>query len=311
VRVLTLDWARFGSNSGRKFTRGRSKQRRLSRAARVELLETRTMLDAAATLGQTVISPILTGPQNGIAPDSSSPVGLTPVQIRGAYGISSIADTGAGQTVAIVDAYDDPNIQTDLNTFDTTFALPATTIQKLNENGGTTLPGGDPDYLWEGEECLDVEWAHAIAPGAQIVLVEATNGDLINSQSFDDLTTAVNTARDLPGVSVVTMSWGFPESLFTGNGSPGAEHSFDTIFTTPAGHQGVTFVASTGDYGVPGGYPAFSPNVLAVGGTTLTVGGGNTYGSETGWSRASNGTGMIPQQAISTSSTMTKAGPAT
>ena len=130
---------------------------------------------------------------------------------------------GTGQTIAIVDAYDDPNIFQSLDAFDSQFGLttsgpslyaqygPASSfLTVLNQNGqATSLPGTDPNGAgstnWELEEALDVEWAHAIAPGAQIILVEA------NSQSLSDLMASVATAARQPGVSVVSMSWGFPE----------------------------------------------------------------------------------------------------
>ena len=89
---------------------------------------------------------------------------------------------------------------------------------------------------WSVEESLDVEWAHAIAPQANIILFEA------NSTSDSDLiTTAVNTARNWPGVTAVTMSFGRSESS--------SDASEETVFTTPSGHSGVTFLASTGDSG--------------------------------------------------------------
>ena len=124
---------------------------------------------------------------------------------------------------------------------------------------------------WEVEEALDVEWTHAIAPGAQIILVEA------NSQSLADLMAGVATAASQPGVSVVSMSWGFAEgqAVFASD-----EAAYDSVFNVP----GVTFVASTGDYGAADPeYPAFSPDVVAVGGTTLTINGDGSYNSETGW----------------------------
>ncbi len=150
----------------------------------------------------------------------------------------------------------------------------------LNQDGQTTsLPGTDPIGVgasnWEVEEALDVEWAHAMAPGAQIILVEASSG------SLSDLMTAVGTAANQPGVSVVSMSWGFQEGLSV---LAQDEAQYDSVLTTPAGHQGVTFVASTGDYGTADPeYPAFSPNVVAVGGTSLYLNADNSYNSETGW----------------------------
>ena len=125
------------------------------------------------------------------------------------------------------------------------------------------------------EEALDVEWAHAIAPGAAIVLVECS------SASGLDMYQGAVTAAGLPGVSVVSMSWESGE--FAG------EKSFDADFTTPSGHQGVTFVASTGDGGSPGDYPAYSPNVVAVGGTSLYLNANDTYNSEAGWSGSGGG----------------------
>jgi hypothetical protein len=87
------------------------------------------------------------------------------------------------------------------------------------------------------EEALDVEWAHAIAPNANILLVEA------NSANSSDLLSAVDTARNAPGVVAVSMSWGGPEDP--------TETGFESHFTTPAGHAGITFIAASGDYGAP------------------------------------------------------------
>ena len=112
-----------------------------------------------------------------------------------------------------------------------------------SDGSTTNLPGTDPAGAgnaqgnWEVEEALDVEWAHAIAPGATIILVEC------NSNSGADLFMGVTTAASLPGVSVVSMSWGAGEYH--------GEENYDKDFTTPGGHQGVTFVASTGDSGLP------------------------------------------------------------
>jgi len=220
---------------------------------------------------------------------SSGPVGYTPAQIRHAYGFDRVPLNGAGQTIAIVDAYDDPAFvdstvsnfsSSDLAHFDVAMGLPnPPSFTKYNEQGSTTgLPGTDPagpgTNNWEVEEALDVEWAHAIAPDASIDLIEC------NSNSDTDLYTGVKTAAGLAGVSVVSMSWGASE--YSG------ETSSDSVFTTPSGHAGVTFVASSGDSGTMS-YPAASPNVLAVGGTTLTIGAGNSYVSETGWSGSGGG----------------------
>src|SRR5262249_50727787 len=164
--------------------------------------------------------------------------------------------------IAIVDAYDDPNIAGDLQKFDAAFGLPNPSFTKVNQTGGTKLPAANSG--WATEIALDVEWAHAIAPGAKIVLVEA------NSSSMSDLMTAVNTARNYAGVVAVSMSWG--------GGEFSSEVNYDSYFTTPAGHTGVSFFASSGDTGAPASYPESSPNVVAVGGTTLHLN-GSTYSS--------------------------------
>jgi hypothetical protein len=221
----------------------------------------------------------------------------TPAQIRAAYGISALALDGTGQTTAIVDAYDDPNIFQSVDTFDSQFGLtvtgpalyaqygPASSfLTVLNQEGQpTSLPSTDPNGAgtdnWEVEEALDVEWVHAIAPGAQIILVEA------NSQSLSDLMASAATGASQPGVSVVSMSWGFAEgqAVFASD-----EATFDSTFNVP----GVTFIASTGDYGASDPqYPAFSPNVVAVGGTSLTLNADSSYSSETGWGYYSSAAG--------------------
>jgi len=185
----------------------------------------------------------------------SGPPGYTPQQIQNAYGIDQItfsggkvAGNGAGQTIAIVDAYNDPNISSDLAAFDKQYGLSAPASFTVDNLGATTTNSG-----WALETSLDVEWAHSVAPGASIVLVEAS------SATFSGLFSAVSYASQQTGASVVSMSWGTPEFL--------GESTYDSIFNTP----GVTFVAASGDSGAWSGpmYPAVSPYVLAVGGTSL------------------------------------------
>jgi subtilase family serine protease len=206
--------------------------------------------------------------QSGGAIPASGPAlpsGFSPSQISHAYGFDKItfnngtvAGNGSGQTIAIVDAYGDPNIASDLATFDSTFGLAAPpSFTKVSQSGGT--PTTTTNQAWDMETSLDVEWAHAMAPGAKILLVEA------NSNSLSDLFSAVDYARRQPGVSVVSMSWDYYE--WSG------ETSWDsTYFSTPSGHSGVTFVASSGDTGSNYVYyPSSSPNVLSVGGTQLNL----------------------------------------
>ena len=212
---------------------------------------------------------------------------MTPTQIRHAYGFDNIrfsggtiVGDGAGTTIAIVDAFDDPNIVTDLHKFDSQFGLPDPIFTKVNQNGGITFPA--PDSGWITEIALDVEWAHAIAPKANILLVEA------NSSSYADLLTAVDYARNAPGVVAVSMSWSSRE--FVG------ETGLDFHFTTPVGHAGVTFLASSGDYGAPPSYPSISPNVVSVGGTSLYCDPAGNVTSETGWNGSGGGESLYESQ---------------
>jgi len=251
----------------------------------VEELESRVFLSHTVT---TLVHPTFvayTGHSHHTM-TASGVVGLTPNQLRQAYGVNllsfgGVTSGGAGQTIAIVDAYNAPTITTDLATFDSTFGLPNPTLTIINQNGGTSLPTADTSERgnsWAVETSLDVEYAHAMAPEAKIVLVEA------NSANNSDLYAAINTARNYAGVSVVSMSWGGSESS--------SDPSSNSYFTTPSGHTGVTFIASSGDSGAYDyyytstkavEYPAASPNVLSVGGTLLNVDSSGNYISESGW----------------------------
>ena len=134
----------------------------------------------------------------------------SPAQITQAYGFNNIVfaggviGNGAGQTIAIVDAYNNPNVVSDLHTFDQQFGLAdPPSFKVVNQTGGTTLPSNNRG--WASEIALDVEWAHAIAPGANILLVEAT------SSYTTDLDKALDYARSATGVVVVSNSWGGSE----------------------------------------------------------------------------------------------------
>ena len=237
--------------------------------------------------------------------------GYTPSQIAQAYNFndisfsnSSVKADGAGQTIAIVDAFNDPNITSDLGVFDSQFGLPAPpSFKVVNQNGGSTLPSsaGSDAAGWAGEIALDVEWAHAMAPGANILLVEA-NSDNVNQNTGapDDLLAGVKYATTVPDVSVVSMSWGGSEFYsYNGSGEFTDETAYDSDFLTPAGHQGITFIAAAGDSGSQAGvqWPAVSPNVLSVGGTSLyTSDASGTYSSESSWSGTSGGTSQLENE---------------
>jgi hypothetical protein len=243
-----------------------------SRRLLLDRLEARRMLAASPWPAAVAHPTYLLASGGGASPD-----GFTPVQVAHAYAFDQIkaggvtqAD-GSGQTIAIVDAFDDPTIAGDLAAFDQQFGLPTpASFSKVDASG--SVPATDSG--WSLEAALDVEWAHAMAPGAGLVLVEA------DTSSVSDLMDAVDKARNLPGVTVVSMSWGSDEFA--------DEASDDGFFATPDGHAGVTFVAASGDHGAPGLWPAMSPKVLSTGGTSLSLVSGD-YGSETAWSKSGGG----------------------
>jgi kumamolisin len=202
------------------------------------------------------------------------PVMGSPKMLRSAYNLPS---TGGAGVIAIVDAYDYPTAQQDLNTFSAQFGLPECTTA----NGcfhQVYASGSKPqaNCSWAQEEALDIEWAHAIAPNAKIVLVEAA------SSGSTDLTNAIDVASGIVnptghGFGEVSMSWGFSE--FSG------ETSLDAHFQ----HEGVVYVASTGDVGGVRDYPAVSPYVVAAGGTSLNFNAQGQLVSESAWSDAGAG----------------------
>ena len=199
----------------------------------------------------------------------AGPDPLTPTQILSAYNLAS-TNGGAGKTIAIVDAYNDPTIASDLSTFCTNFGLPAATLT-VHKMSSSVSNNAD----WAIEISLDVEWAHTIAPYASILLVEAT------SSSLGNLLSAVQYAASQPGVVAVSMSWGGSEFS--------TESSYDSYFTTPSTATApISFFASAGDTAAQLLWPATSPNIVSVGGTTLTMS-GNTVVSETAWSDSGGG----------------------
>ena len=201
----------------------------------------------------------------------STPNGFTPSQIRHAYGFDQISNQGAGQIIGIVDAYDDPNAEADLAVFARQYGLPACTtangcFRKIYS--GSKRPAANAN--WSLEISLDIEWAHAIAPKATILLVEST------TNSLSDLLAGVDAAvRN--GASVVSMSWTVSEFK--------SETSQDNHFVS----SGVTFLAASGDAGTGAAYPASSPDVVGVGGTALTLDVNGNYQSEVAWSGSGGG----------------------
>lgn len=208
---------------------------------------------------------------NGKPFASTSPTGYGPTQFTKAYSLPS-STAGAGVTIAIVDAYDDPNIESDLGVYSSYYGLPSCTtangcFKKVNQTGGTKYPRANAG--WALEISLDVEIAHAVCPNCKILLVEA------NSASFSDLLAAEDYAT--AHATVVSNSWGGSE--FSG------ENTYDSHFN----HIGIPITVSSGDSGYGVEYPAASQYVTAVGGTTLTLNADGSYKSETVWSGAGSG----------------------
>jgi hypothetical protein len=198
--------------------------------------------------------------------------GYGPSDLDSAYNVPTTL--GAGKTVAIVDAYDDPNAASDLSTYRSNFGLPACTtangcFKKVNQNGATSpLPAANAG--WSSEIMLDLEMVSAICPNCHILLVEASSPTTAN------LGAAVNTAV-AQGAVAVSNSYGGSESS--------SESSFDNSYYK---HPGVAIVASSGDSGYTREYPAASPWVTAVGGTNLTRASNSRGWTESVWSTSSS-----------------------
>jgi subtilase family serine protease len=207
---------------------------------------------------------------NGKPSTGGTPSGYNPADIQAAYGLPS-STGGAGKVFAIVDAYDYPSAESDLAVYRSQFGLPPCTtangcFKKVNQNG---VQGSYPkaNTGWSQEEALDLDMASATCPNCKIILVEA------NSASTADLGASVDTAVAL-GATVVSNSYGGGE-----NGAAAA----DVHYT----HPGVSITASSGDNGFGVEYPASSPHVTAVGGTSLHRSGSSF--TETAWSGAGSG----------------------
>ncbi len=216
-------------------------------------------------------------------PPEFGPYGYLPVQFKAAYGFNQIPNQGQGMTIALVDAYADPNITSDLAFYANYFHLAPCNFQVVQL--GTVQGQG-----WDLEESLDTQQACALVPRANIILVEAV------SDSNQDLFNAVGVAVAAPyNANVVSMSWGTNE--FSG------ETEYDSYFcnVTNGNGQPVTFVAATGDSGHYTYYPSTSPCVIAAGGTTLALSSaaptasplGLNYGSESAWQFGSGGISSV------------------
>ena len=224
---------------------------------------------AAACDARVLAAPGAAGPQL-----MSAVTGYGPADIQSAYRLGGTSAGGA--TVAIVDAYNDPKAAADLAVYRSHFGLPACTVangcfKQINQTGATSpLPSNN--YGWGLEESLDLDMVSATCPSCHITLVEAKTANL------SDLAIAEDTAAAQPGVVAISNSYGGTED--------GTEVKLDSHFD----HAGVAITASTGDSGYGASYPATSPHVTAVGGTSLTRNSTTARGwSETAWSGSGSG----------------------
>ena len=201
---------------------------------------------------------------------NATPSGLNPGNLTSAYKLPS---SSTGVTVAMVDAQDDPNAESDLATYRSQFGLPACTtangcFRKVNQNGATSpLPASDTG--WAGEISLDVDMVSAICPSCHILLVEANSASDANLYAAEDY--AASQAR------FVSNSWG------------GSEYSGQTTDDAHFNHPGVAITVSSGDSGNGAEYPATSRFVTAVGGTSLRTASNSRGWSETAWNGAGSG----------------------
>jgi hypothetical protein len=191
---------------------------------------------------------------------------LTPQALHAAYALPTGTPTSGTQTIAVVDAFDDPGAEADLGVYDTQFGLPACTtangcFRKINEEGQSS-PLPQKEGGWAAEISIDVQMAHATCQSCRVLLVEA------DSESFEDLGKAVNAAVKA-GASEISNSYGGPEIS-----------EYASLNSSYYNHPGLVVTASSGDCGYlnhaclgyesAANFPADSPDVVAVGGTTLT-----------------------------------------
>jgi hypothetical protein len=211
-------------------------------------------------------------PQHGILPQTK-PTGLGATDLRDAYRLPT-ATAGKGQTVAIINVFDDPKAESDLAVYRAQYGLPPCTtangcFKKVNASGGSTLPRADSG--WAEEESLDLDMVSAACPNCHILLVEA------DQPSISALGIGVDTAVRL-GAKFISNSYGGPEHAVT---SAADRHHFD--------HTGVAITAASGDGGYGVLFPATSPSVTAVGGTSLLRAANARGWNETAWSGAGSG----------------------
>jgi len=254
---------------------------------------------------------VQTGSQAPTDAECRAQIGIpcySPQEIRHAYGVDQLinrGDDGAGQTIVIFDSYGSPTITSDLASFDEGYGLPAPPSFKILSPLGTVPydPSANPDFIgWAAETTLDVEWSHAMAPDANIVLMTSPVDETEGVQGMPQFNELENYALDHHLGQIWSQSWGATENtLFTPAGYQVFRDFEDTYARADA--SGVTIFASTGDNGTANvetngttiypfptvNFPASSPLLTAVGGTSLTADTSGDYESETVWPYSGGG----------------------
>ncbi len=231
-----------------------------------------------------------------------------PTDIRAAYGVDTLhaaGITGKGQTIVIIDSFGSPTIQADLHTFDEAYGLPDPKLTVLSPLGTVPFDPNNSDMVgWAFETTLDVEWSHAIAPGANIVLMTSPVDETEGVQGLPQFLFLEKYALDHHLGKIISQSWAATENtLFT----PAGEQVFNQFesFYKRAAQENVTVFASAGDFGSSNfeldlttfypfptvNFPASSPWVTAVGGTSLFADTNGTYDSETVWDEVAQSAG--------------------
>ncbi len=244
----------------------------------------RSSIERPEDLGRRMHTNYIIYAPNGVIEPQFNPGGETPASLGCVYDVvaSPIAGcpiatatevpTGGSGVIVIVDAYDYPSAAADLSTFSSDFGLPAANFTVQYASG--RRPRNGCSAGWQLEESLDIEWAHAMAPHAQIILMEASSAS--NSALYQAVTAANSYIAAHGGKGEVSMSWG--------GGETSGESSSDHYFT----QSGVVYFASAGDS--PGViYPSASVNVVSAGGTQVNRNGSGDYTNQTAWSDGGGG----------------------
>ena len=255
----------------------------------VNATDAKSSLAASISIGTSIDTYEARPPIYIMSGTTAGPAGLFPAQVKKTYHLPT---TGGSGTIAIISAYHHPDMRATWPPSNKIFGLATCTIKNKCLTDYAMKPGTKDDAGSNTETALDVEWAHAIAPKAKILVVEAT------SASGANLLKAVDYARGQSGVVSVSMSWGGDEfsgetaldSHFSGGSGGLASGNSATGSPSPA------FFASSGDDGAGASWPAVSPNVIAVGGTSLSLTASGIFSSEKAWSGSGGGVSVYENE---------------